>query len=29
MKQIPIALQMYTLRNELEKDFTGTLQKVA
>jgi sugar phosphate isomerase/epimerase len=29
MKQIPIALQMYTLRNETEKDFTGTLQKVA
>ncbi|MGG1630375.1 sugar phosphate isomerase/epimerase family protein [Rossellomorea sp. NRS-1567] len=29
MKQIPIALQMYTLRTELEKDFTGTLQKVA
>jgi sugar phosphate isomerase/epimerase len=29
MKQIPIALQMYTLRNETEKDFTGTLEKVA
>jgi sugar phosphate isomerase/epimerase len=29
MKQIPVALQMYTLRNEAEKDFTGTLQRVA
>ncbi|MBN8193661.1 sugar phosphate isomerase/epimerase [Bacillus sp. NTK074B] len=29
MKQIPVALQMYTLRNEAEKDFRGTLQKVA
>jgi sugar phosphate isomerase/epimerase len=29
MKQIPIALQMYTLRNEAENDFTGTLEKVA
>jgi sugar phosphate isomerase/epimerase len=29
MKHIPIALQMYTLRNEAEQDFTGTLKKVA
>ncbi|PFA70337.1 xylose isomerase [Bacillus sp. AFS015802] len=29
MKQMSIALQMYTLRNEAEKDFIGTLQKVA
>lgn len=29
MNQIPIALQMYTLRNEAEKDFIGTLNKVA
>ena len=29
MKQIPIALQMYTLRNEAESDFTGTLKTVA
>lgn len=29
MNQIPMALQMYTLRNEMDKDFTGTLQKVA
>ncbi|MGM0841539.1 MAG: sugar phosphate isomerase/epimerase family protein [Bacillota bacterium] len=29
MKKIPIALQMYTLRDETEKDFTGTLQQVA
>ncbi|MEL3972526.1 sugar phosphate isomerase/epimerase [Rossellomorea oryzaecorticis] len=29
MKQIPIALQMYTLRNEANSDFTGTLEKVA
>lgn len=28
-KHIPIALQMYTLRNETEKDFIGTLKKVA
>lgn len=29
MKNIPIALQMYTLRNECEVDFRGTLRKVA
>jgi sugar phosphate isomerase/epimerase len=29
MKQIPIALQMYTLRNEAVNDFKGTLDKVA
>ncbi|WP_369345665.1 sugar phosphate isomerase/epimerase family protein [Caldalkalibacillus mannanilyticus] len=29
MIQIPIALQMYTLRNESEQDFVGTLEKVA
>jgi sugar phosphate isomerase/epimerase len=29
MKQIPVAIQMYTLRHEAEKDFSGTLQKVA
>ncbi|UAL54366.1 sugar phosphate isomerase/epimerase family protein [Metabacillus dongyingensis] len=28
-KRIPVALQMYTLRNETEKDFIGTLKKVA
>ncbi|MDN4524010.1 sugar phosphate isomerase/epimerase family protein [Fictibacillus fluitans] len=27
--RIPVALQMYTLRNETEKDFVGTLKKVA
>ncbi|MCM0650849.1 sugar phosphate isomerase/epimerase [Clostridium swellfunianum] len=26
---IPVALQLYTLRSELEKDFIGTLKKVA
>ncbi len=29
MPKIPIALQMYTLRDDAEKDFAGTLQKVA
>ena len=29
MSKIPVALQMYTLRNETEVDFTGTLKKVA
>jgi len=29
MTNIPVALQMYSLRNESEKDFTGTLEKVA
>ncbi|MDP4085934.1 MAG: sugar phosphate isomerase/epimerase [Bacillota bacterium] len=29
MKRIPIALQMYTLRQESEHDFAGTLKKVA
>jgi sugar phosphate isomerase/epimerase len=29
MKNIPIAVQMYTLREECEKDFIGTLKKVA
>lgn len=29
MKNIPVAIQMYTLRNESEQDFAGTLKKVA
>jgi len=29
MANIPIALQLYTVRDELEKDFEGTLRKVA
>jgi sugar phosphate isomerase/epimerase len=29
MQNIPIALQMYTVRNEAKEDFVGTLQKVA
>jgi sugar phosphate isomerase/epimerase len=29
MKNIPIAVQMYTLREESEKDFAGTLKRVA
>ncbi|MGV3487563.1 MAG: sugar phosphate isomerase/epimerase family protein [Tuberibacillus sp.] len=29
MTKIPVALQMYTLRRESEKDFLGTLEKVA
>ncbi|WP_186578980.1 sugar phosphate isomerase/epimerase family protein [Aquibacillus kalidii] len=29
MKRIPIAVQMFTLREEAEKDFAGTLKKVA
>lgn len=29
MAQIPVALQLYTVRDEMEKDFTGTLRKVA
>jgi sugar phosphate isomerase/epimerase len=29
MKNIPVALQMYTLRDASEKDFTGTLKRVA
>ncbi|WP_223589406.1 sugar phosphate isomerase/epimerase family protein [Neobacillus bataviensis] len=29
MKNIPIAVQLYTLREECEKDFAGTLKKVA
>ncbi|MBM7570812.1 sugar phosphate isomerase/epimerase family protein [Aquibacillus albus] len=29
MKQIPVAVQMFTLREEAEKDFAGTLKKVA
>jgi len=29
MSKIPIALQMYTLRNEAAEDFIGTLRKVA
>lgn len=29
MKTIPVALQMYTLREESERDFAGTLRKVA
>ncbi|WNS78074.1 sugar phosphate isomerase/epimerase [Domibacillus sp. DTU_2020_1001157_1_SI_ALB_TIR_016] len=29
MKAIPVAVQMFTLRDESEKDFAGTLKKVA
>ncbi|TKD70821.1 sugar phosphate isomerase/epimerase family protein [Pseudalkalibacillus hwajinpoensis] len=29
MANIPVAVQMYTLRNECEKDFVGTLERVA
>src|SRR5205807_3368496 len=29
MAAIPIALQLYTLRNEMAEDFSGTLKKVA
>lgn len=29
MRKIPVALQLYTLREEVEKDFKGTLRKVA
>src|SRR5437899_12951946 len=29
MSKIPIALQMYTVRDEAGKDFVGTLRKVA
>ena len=29
MPKIPIALQMFTLRNEADKDFVGTFRKVA
>jgi sugar phosphate isomerase/epimerase len=29
MTKIPVAVQMYTLRDECEKDFAGTLKKVA
>lgn len=29
MKKIPVALQMYTVRDEMEKDFLGTLGKVS
>lgn len=29
MKAIPVAVQMYTLREESEKDFAGTLKRVA
>ncbi|MEH7503987.1 sugar phosphate isomerase/epimerase [Neobacillus drentensis] len=29
MRNIPVAVQMYTLREESEKDFAGTLKKVA
>lgn len=29
MAQIPVGIQMYTLRNETEQDFVGTLRKVA
>lgn len=29
MRKIPVAVQMYTLREESEKDFAGTLNKVA
>jgi hypothetical protein len=26
---LPIGLELYTVRNELEKDFAGTIKKVA
>lgn len=29
MEQVPIALQLYTVRDELQKDFAGTVRKVA
>ena len=29
MRNIPVAVQMYTLRDDCEKDFAGTLKKVA
>jgi sugar phosphate isomerase/epimerase len=29
MVQLPIALQLYTVRDELAVDYVGTLQKVA
>ncbi len=29
MTRIPVAVQLYTLRDELEKDFKGTIKKVA
>ncbi|WP_281998431.1 sugar phosphate isomerase/epimerase family protein [Priestia flexa] len=29
MTRIPVAVQLYTLRDELEKDFKGTIEKVA
>src|SRR4051794_6301419 len=29
MRNIPVAVQMYTLRDECERDFKGTLKKVA
>ncbi|MCP3031528.1 sugar phosphate isomerase/epimerase [Halobacillus sp. A1] len=29
MKTIPVAVQLYTLRDETEKDFEGTLRKIA
>jgi len=29
MTKIPVAVQMYTLREESEQDFSGTLKKVA
>ena len=29
MRKIPVALQLYTLREEVKKDFKGTLRKVA
>ena len=28
MKKFPIALQLYSVRDDLEKDFEGTLKKV-
>ena len=29
MKQIPVAVQLYSVRNEAEKDFAGTVKKIA
>ena len=29
MKQIPVAVQLYSVRDEAEKDFAGTVKKIA
>ena len=28
MKTLPVALQLYTVRDEAERDFAGTMEKV-